>query len=488
MRFFNKKNIIIALILGAAAFCDAQDNTMFLMDEVPGTIQLNPAIGYRCKNYILLPILSSIKFSFNSTSLGYNNIFSLSPNNGSASYRYDLDQVAANLKKRNYIMSRLSFPVFGMGFEWENYYLHFEINNYTRVRMGFPGDLTALKDGNWDLADNRAKTLDLSGIGGMAINYTSIGLGISTEVNKGTRLGARVEYLRGAANFTSRRARLHLTTTGNPITLESSANLQYAMSFPMQVGLNNDGYISSYDFSPAGSNIIQNYLFNKNWGFAIDLGFVKKIDQHVTFSGSLLDIGFIRWGSNTNKLQSEGEYYYEGIDLEDYRQNPGEMHYLSELRDTITKVFRLTHGEKPYYDFLPLQSFIGMEYAFTSSLNGGIVLNNQFFDNRLHTSATIQLIYRHEDKVSISLSNTYMNNQIINPGFGLVLGKSPIQFFFITDRLPIQYARDTNTGIIVPLKSRSFNFNFGISICLGCDEKFRGKRRSTRIKYCPAYN
>ena len=461
---------------------------MFLMHEVPQTIQLNPAIGYRCKNYFILPLLSSMKFSFNSTSIGYNNIFRVSPNNGNKTYQYDFDQIAANLKNRNYIMTNISFPVFGMGYEWKDHYLHFEINNYTRLRLSFPDDLVALKDGNWNIADNNAKTLDLSGMGGMAMNYTSIGFGISTEINEGTRLGARVEYLRGAANFSSRQTRLHLITTDNPITLESSANLYYAMSFPMEVGLNDDGYISSYDFSPAGSNILKNYLFNKNWGFAIDLGFVKKINQSITISGSLLDVGFIRWASNINGLQSRGDFFYEGINLEELIQNPYGMDYLSELRDTITRVFRLTPREDPYTVYLPLQSFVGIEYSFTNTLYCGIVLNNQFFDSRLHTSATAQLIYRYADKISFSLSNTYMNHQFLNPGFGLVAGKNPVQFYFMTDRLPVQYSRETSTGIIFPYRSRSFSFRFGITVCLGCEEKFRGRRRSTRVKYCPAYH
>jgi len=56
--------------------------------------------------------------------------------------------------------------------------------------------------------------------------------------------------------------------------------------------------IQSADFARASTNIVGNYIFNKNNGVGIDLGAIYKYDEKITLYASIIDLGFIHWGSN----------------------------------------------------------------------------------------------------------------------------------------------------------------------------------------------
>src|SRR5664279_4189045 len=49
----------------------SQDNTMYYLHAVPQSLELNPALQYRCRIFVELPVLSSIGISINSTGAGY---------------------------------------------------------------------------------------------------------------------------------------------------------------------------------------------------------------------------------------------------------------------------------------------------------------------------------------------------------------------------------------------------------------------------------
>ncbi len=52
----------------------AQDNTMYLMPDIPQANQLNPAYMKLCRIYVELPVISSVKVNIRNTGFGFHDV------------------------------------------------------------------------------------------------------------------------------------------------------------------------------------------------------------------------------------------------------------------------------------------------------------------------------------------------------------------------------------------------------------------------------
>ena len=122
----------------------------------------------------------------------------------------------------------------------------------------------------------------------------------------------------------------------------------------------------------------------------------------------------------------------------------------------------------------------------------GALLRTDLFDLRPHFALTLTANYNPVDFFSGTLSYSVMNNRLYNFGFGFALGRPGAQLFFVTDNIPLNYVRETDTGIIFPYSARTLNFRVGINLIFVCRElKWAGKPRAYQYTkapgLCPAY-
>ncbi|MCK4855763.1 MAG: hypothetical protein KAT31_15900, partial [Bacteroidales bacterium] len=161
---------------------NAQNNTLYFMYPVPQAIHTNPALFYQCRTYIELPVLSTIRYSYSNSGFSYHDAIHYGTGSRSDSLVIDLENLDRKMKKNNYVRSDATVNLAGAGFQLEDYYLHFNISNFTESRGNIPGDLLAARDGNWDIESGQPRDLDLSGMGLKATNYFQIAAGVSTEI------------------------------------------------------------------------------------------------------------------------------------------------------------------------------------------------------------------------------------------------------------------------------------------------------------------
>ena len=160
---------------------------------------------------IELPAISSLKYSYGNSGFAYSNAFSPGTGIQSDSILIDFDNLDRKMKNRNYIRNDYSVNILGAGFRIKkDYYVHFNISNHGETRIGLPGDLIALKDGNWDSSEEVPRDFKLGSLGVNAIDYIQIAAGISKKISKGFSAGLTVKYLMGAAGIINRRSRLDL--------------------------------------------------------------------------------------------------------------------------------------------------------------------------------------------------------------------------------------------------------------------------------------
>jgi hypothetical protein len=61
-----------------------------------------------------------------------------------------------------------------------------------------------------------------------------------------------------------------------------------------------------------------------------------------------------------------------------------------------------------------------------------------------------------------SLSWSYMNRSFLNVGIGIAYGRSPLQFYIVSDNI---------LAPLFPMNTKNLNLRFGLNINLGCYKK-----------------
>jgi hypothetical protein len=457
---------------------------------------------YECRTYVELPVISSIRYSYGNSGFGYHDALHYGSGSNSDSLIIDFDNLEKKLKKRNYLRNEVSVNLAGAGFRFlGDYYAHFNISVTTENRNGYPGDLVSMKDGNWDPDAGQPRDLNLSGFGVNGTSYIQFAAGISTEIMTGLYVGATVKYLKGAANITTQKSDLLIETQGNPIAIRANTDYKVRTSFPMSVSYDPEGYVESIDFSNSFSNTVGDYLLNKNHGGAIDLGVIYEYDEQITLAASLIDLGAIRWGSNTNQFNANASVDFMGFDLRNYATSGSSTDFLEAFLDSIAEAFQFETNQKPYWSGLVPKLYAGASYQVYPALKVSALTRTEFFDRRPHFSLTLAGMYSPLPYVHGMVSYSVMNYKFDQLGFGLVLGGKGAQLYIVTDHIPVRWVRDTGSGLIWPYNARTMNIRFGVNLLFECDDRDKGKfgkygqggrsrkpGSKSKGKYCPAYD
>ncbi|NJO90854.1 MAG: hypothetical protein HC831_19240 [Chloroflexia bacterium] len=358
-----KKTTILLTVLLLTFGCyktKAQDNTLYLLHQLPQANMLNPALDYPCYYYIEIPLLSSLKFAYNNSSFTYKDFIRQGTGAQQDSLIMDFDNIYGKLKKNNYLHTELENVILGAGFHWKDYFISFRISHTLHAAFRYTKDLIGLKDGNWDPSTDSPINFHLTNNELNEISYWKFSVAASKYVSSDLRLGARLSYLKGSTNYHTKRSELDIITTEQPVSVSVATDYEVNASFPMEYDRNPDGTITS--IRPVFGNFLSDFLFNSNRGLSVDFGGVYEYNEKITLSASITDVGFIWWASNSVNLHADGGITYIGEDLDQYTQNNQSQDILQILQDTIESSFRFNDTQKSYITMLPMTAFAGGSY------------------------------------------------------------------------------------------------------------------------------
>lgn len=467
----------------------SQDKTQYLIQELPQTISLNPAIQYTCKNYIMLPGISGLSAFIRNNGFSYNQVFEGGRGVSADSLRIDYDRLSDVMWKNNKLHIGGSISLFGLGFESRGLFFSAEISNHSDFRLVYEKSILDARDGNWDLSTDSPRDIHISGSGAHLLNYTSFAVGLGGSPARGLQIGARLKYLSGAAHLQTKKSDLSLITSPAPVELRGVSDFLVRSSLPVDLQLNQNGYIESVESNVNSLQDLASLIFSGNHGIGVDLGLIYEINPDMVFSASILDLGFIRWRNNTQELAQNEEFVFQGIDLSDYTRNSGSTDLLEALEDSVINNFRIQDSDRNYSAMLPLRMIAGMEYRMREKFSLGAVFEGEVFGNRFYPSLSLSAISRPYDWLSASLSYSLMDRWLANFGMSLVVGKGPLQFYVVSDNIPFSFVKETETGMIWPYRARTFNLRAGINVIIGCkDERIRQYKMQKWRKSCPAYH
>lgn len=476
-----------------------QDKTQYLLHEIPQTISLNPAVRYKCKNFIELPVISQVQTYYRNNGFSYDQAFDGGTGNTGDSIRLNLNGLSDALLSRNHLRIGAKVNLMGFGFANGDWYYSFNVSNTSAFRLSFTRDLIDARDGNWDISANLPREINIKGSGIHLINYTEFAFGVSYSLMPGFSVGVRPKYLIGSAHLQTRRSDIRLVTTESPITLTGYSDFLIRGSLPVTLIEDSEGLVTGIESNLNSPADLSSFLLAWNHGFALDAGVIYEYSNRLTLSASIVDLGFIRWRNNTSGIQQQEDFVFEGIDLNNYMQTGTDIDFLQALRDSINDNFRPTGSEESYSAMIPFRTFAAIEYKWNDAVNLGAILETEVLSGRLNPSLTFTAVSRPIDWLTASLSYSIMDRGFSNLGFGLVMGNRLLQLYLVTDNIPFSYVRELESGIILPYRARTMNARVGINVLFGCNKDHFPRIRSRGVlqkyyrsmkwkKSCPTYN
>ncbi len=447
--------LILLILLGIVYLAQAQqNNTLFLMHDLPQSNIVNPSIPINCKLYIGLPVIGSTHINAFSTGFAVNDAFE---SYSGDSLRFNPSSSISKMKKLEIIATELHLTLLSVGYKHQNNYFTFTINEKLNSHQVYSKNALLLAyKGNKQFEGKFSK---LDGLRVNATHYREYAFGWAREVNSDLNIGFRVKLLFGKGNIFTKPTDLRLFTHANTFALLLNGSGDMYSSFPIVIETNTNGEITNADLQ----NDIdwKEYALNtENKGLGFDIGFTYKINYRTTISGSLLDIGYINWKTNPHHLHSSGVLNISGSTYSDG------LNSSSEFADSLSAVFNPSVDQSIYSAPLTPALYLGISRDVTDKANIGAVFHSEFYKNRLHPSITFSGNTNFGKILSTSISYTLANREFNNIGAGIGAKLGIIHLHAISDNIPA-FLNLTGT--------RNINLRFGISILTGCKEKNRNK-------------
>lgn len=466
-----------------------QDNALYFMDKIPQANLVNPAKGCDCKLNVwglMVPVLGQVPppVSFNFGNNGFSlkkmfkpgklNVWDSAIVDTRDSLEPDFDYLLKAMRPVNYITTDLQVHLLGAGYKYEDWYFDIGITEKINFSFGYPKDLLGLIwKGN---AAYKDKPASLSGLGINFTHYREYSTGASRKINDKLKVGGHLKWLFGKSNIYTRKSDINLYTDPNTFDLRLQSDYEFSASLPDSIIINyndGDGIADSVSADVnSGQFDVKKYVLNKkNFGLALDLGAVYKLNDKVQLEASIIDIGYIRWKANTYTFKQHGDFTFSGIDVPPLVNPHNNVDSLVKVfTDSVYKNFMVTGHNKKYNSFLPTKIYVGGTYKLNDFVNFGLLTRTEVYQRSLHLSVTLSANTNFYKWLSATMTYSMINRYYMNLGLGVSAKASFMQFYIITDNF-FGIRAEQSTGIILPYSSRNMNLRFGCNLIFGCPKQ-----------------
>lgn len=439
---------LTALFFAYTLACAQQSNSLFFMHRIPQSNLINPAVQIDCPVYVGVPFLSSLHLNLNSTGFSYNDIA-----NGTGTINFPA--LVGQMHSWDYLSEELHYTPVSFGFMYDNdQYFNFAWTERVESKLFVSKRLMSLfANGNTQYVGNGLIT---SNPGLNSFYYREFSFGYSTRLRGDVLVGAHAKILFGLAGLYTKRNSVDIEIDALTHNIDARWNPQVNVAYPLGVTTDAAGNVTGVSagaFSP-----LPFFLNFSNPGLAFDLGFVKP-NEPITWSGSILDLGFIWWLKSTSRFTNDGHFVYRGATPADLT-NPDA--YIDMLADSINNQVQFQHSNGSFMSFLNPKAYFGGTYAFTPQLLAGAHVRTEWYPGRPVVGLTLSAIAMAKKGSSVSLTYSVMNGSFANIGAAINLGGESFQFYILTDNLLAPF---------YPERVRNANLRFGFNLFWGCKQK-----------------
>jgi hypothetical protein len=239
--------------------------------------------------------------------------------------------------------------------------------------------------------------------------------------------------------------------------LKFNATGSYNISQPFSLDFIDDGN------SAENTTDAVKYLTNfSNLGVAFDFGVKYQLLPSLEISASVIDLGFIRWKSNAQRISHSSNFTWEGFNLSKITNQAGfdEGPYLAPLRsllDSVDDILDFNVEQTPFNTNIPTKIYLATSYQVSKIFEAGLIDRLLIYDNQISNALTLSGNLKLGTVFSLSAGYSIMDNSYNNLSLGTALKIGPTQFYLLTD----------NILAINILSAQNFNFRFGMNLMFG---------------------
>lgn len=363
------------------------------------------------------------------------------------------DDVFKQIKNNNRIVNGNTINLFHVGVRGLRSYSAFSVNTRTFARVTIPRDVFILA-----VEGNASENLDegiveLNDMSGFAVGFTEVAISHGREFFDGKfTLGARLKYLVGHGVVNAPTLDAQLITYGSPTFRGDSVALINNGSEVRAAGAIGAALLDS-------ESDLSSETLTSGRGFGLDLGATYQFSDRLSFSASLLDLGFINWN---DEYAYQGEvtpasYTFSGVDFVDLVSGE-ETSFDSELDSAINDLEYIEGSGEGFATSLTSRFYAAATYQLTERQTASAVLYNEIYKGSFIPALAAIYNFQSGTFFNFSFSGTIMNGRINNLGTGITLNLLPFQLVLATNDL---------LSLANPMKARTADIRVGINHTFG---------------------
>ncbi len=345
MKKIIQKIIILALIIFSMNIQAQFNATEFNFVGNARVLDLNPGANYQYSSLFGVPMLNNTQLFAGNTGFTLYDIFSPQGNFNDKVFN-TIDQ----LKNTDFMLFHYRQDLFSYGFtddmeRFKYFGLYWEFDHISY----FPADIIRLGvDGN---SSHMFETYELDNLASKTEFVQTMYYGINKKISRQLSIGYRFKLYSGIVNAQS------TGNSGKYYTTEGSRNY-YIHHFD---DINLSSQTSGYNKEATSNYYLRKLLFSQNYGPGVDFGFNYEYDDNWSFSGSLLDLGFIYYTKDINSNQAKGDYIFEGASLE--FPETGFIDYWKYIKVDFQNKTNTYKNHNNYFSFRSTTLYASMKYG-----------------------------------------------------------------------------------------------------------------------------
>lgn len=427
----------IALLLIVLSSIGQQSLTLYNMDAIGQSSQVNPSLLPINRMYIGIPMVSSTSFLFTNSGFTWRDLHKVKSGD---SIKLDIENAISKLAEKNFISLSIRTNILETGFKLKKNYFTLNVAEKVNFNFTFPKELfELLYSGNGAFV---GQEIDLKNMSFDLTHYREYAFGWAREISKKVTVGTRLKYLYGMENYSSAKSNLSFYTSPDDYAIELSSN-----------------YIINTSSSANGDGNSGGYLFGlKNTGFAADFSTTYRYNNRWKFNASIIDFGYINWKSNVKNLVTEtGSYRFDGVDMNEFINSDSSSGF-ANVSDTISSTFTPKENSDAYKTTLPTHLYFNTSFQVDQRMTATGLLHAQVIRGTYQPTFTAGLNRRVTNHFSASLNYSIINHHFNNLGIGIAANAGAFQFYMISDNI---------IGTINPLSHHTAHIQFGFNLIFG---------------------
>ena len=436
MTFQHIIRLFITGCFAAIAIAVHSQNPMalYFMETIPQISQINPAMQPRANRFYAL---TSVNQVFQSN-LAFKDVFQKSGNDWVTldSENFNYNKLYRVLGSSSNMNQYTDVNLFSFGFRTGKGYFSFSVSERVVFQSVIPVDMFRIMDKGFP--DN--SHFNFSTLRQKAMAYKQISLGYSHELTNKLTIGANLKPLFGQVALSTDISHFSLYTNrqqweiiGNG-TIYSSLpiNVTYTQGeFPDDIeekDLKDKDYIKRYGTSFS------------NPGLAADLGAVYKYDGRWTFSAAINNLGFINWRRDLNNLSFKGSYLFDGVSVDASNKDNIDQAF-EDILDSLKTVITYTTDHKKFVTGLTPSFYLGASYHLNHAVSLGLLSRSTFQKHNFRQDFSLSANLQPYSFVALNLNLSQRIKGNTHMGLGLSFLAGPLQFYMLTDHIPLRYSK-----------------------------------------------